>query len=483
MNDYTGMCPRPLVGGAWAADQDLQLDAPLVDFDPSTGRPLLHILLPRLQLADRAMEAAHRAWLDWRARAPSARKATLVRLAHGLERRRERLVGAIQAETGILRQRAMDEVSHGVELLNETAALDFPAVTTVTQEELGDATIEMCPYGVVVWIMSWNSPLAALCKIGAPLLMGNTVVLKASHQAPLCAAIFAEAVMDADFPPGVVNVLWDRQGEIAARLLSHPLLGKCAFTGRMATAQGILRNIAEHTLRPTFFETGGGGLQVVRGDADLASAVSHIFWGAFTLGGQICCAGTRILVHESLLVELAQELAGRVLSMRVDSAHEPEADLGPMISADELARLTRLLDLAVAAGAVLLPSDVTIPDQGYFMRPQIAVTADCANPLYEQEIFGPVAVLTPFKDDVDLLAKLGHMRSGLALAVYTDDATWLARHGPSLNWGTIWCNGYYQSSSRVPFGGMRDSGYGRERGQAGLREFSQEKVVVASARR
>ena len=369
-------------------------------------------------------------------------------------------------------------MDHAIELLRETAALRELAAETVEQDGIAPGTVGHMPYGVVVWIMSWNSPLAALCKIAAPLLLGNTVVLKASHHAPLCASAFAEAVEEADFPAGTVNVLWDSQGDLVRHLVTDARLGKCAFTGRASTARSILKHISDGQLRPTFMETGGGGVQVVRSDADLESALPHLFWGVFTLAGQICCAGSKILVHRSMLNRLAEEIAGRLLSMRIGSAHDDLTQMGPLIAKSEVIRMGELLHRARVTGTVLVPLEFELPNRGFFFSPQVAISTDCNSPCFTEEIFGPVAALAPFSDDDDLLRKIEGLKTGLTLSLYTSDSDWLIRNRARLRFGTIWCNGHYQSSARLPFGCTKDSGYGRERGTAGLREFSQCQVIV-----
>jgi aldehyde dehydrogenase (NAD+) len=474
--------PWPLVDGEWIEDGGLFAEEPLVDLDPSTGHSLADVPVPRAAVAERAMAAAYSAWQGWRHESLSQRCKQLLRLADALERRRESIVPLIQTETGILYERAQEEVSHGVELLQETARLKTLRRAFIAQKNMPRATVDPVPFGVVVWILSWNSPIAALCKIGAALMAGNTAVLKASHHAPLCAFAFAEAVQDSGFPPGVVNVLWDRRGELATDLVRHPALGKCAFTGRPATARNVLAGISSRGVRPTFMETGGGGVQVVFDDADLDAVIPHVFWGAFTLSGQICCAGTRILAHERILERLVAELGGGVQSLQVGSAHDRNTQLGPVISREEVARLTDLADRGARAGAALLATDVAIPESGFFVRPQIALTDDVGGPFYGEEIFGPIVVVTPFRHRSEVIDRLERLQSGLALALYTSDRAWVLKHASDLVAGTVWLNGYYQSTVQVPFGGMKDSGYGREKGIAGLREFSQERVMVLGER-
>ena len=470
----------PYVNGSWLRDETVFQAGVLEDKNPSTGETIALVPLATPEVADLAMEGAYRAWHQWRRTTTRDRAAFLGRLARALENRRDGLVRIIQAETGILHARAHEEVTHGVGLLSDGAKYkDELSVKRMRQDPLPPAKVFQSPYGVVVWIKSWNSPIAALCKIATPLLVGNTVVLKVSPYTPLCASLFAEAVDESGFPPGVVNILWDAHGELGQRLVQNPLLGKCAFTGRGDTARKVLSSISSCRVRPSFIESGGGGVQVVLYDAELDKVLAQIFWGAFTLSGQICCAGTRILVEEPLFERLVGELAGIARSLVVGPAEDPKTQLGPVITESEVVRLQDLLTRGIAAGAEVFSKRGDMPETGAFYPPTVAATEDTQNPLFQEEIFGPIVVVCPVSSREEALLELERLTPGLAVAFYTRNTAWVEAHEPEVIAGNIWVNAYYQSSPRIPFGGMKDSGYGRLNNEAGLREFTQEKAIVA----
>lgn len=469
-----GIKPVPFVNGKWLGDNSLS-GATFSKFDPSTGEVFTEINnLCRPYVANMAMECAYSTWSSWKKVSLDKRRELLLTLANMLEKNRQKIVFTIQKETGILNSRANEEVTHGVELLREVANL--PELNY--EERLNGAAVEINSFGVVVWIMSWNSPIASLCKIAYPLLMGNTIVLKVSPFAIICAFLFAEAVCEASFPDGVINIVWDQHGDIATDLVSHKFLGKCAFTGNILTAKKILQNISYSSIRPTFFETGGGGVQVILEDADLDTVLPHVFWGAFTLSGQICCAGTKIFVHESIFEKVVSELSSWLQSIKIGTAHDKNTELGPVISQIEVDRVNNLVKRSINAGAMMVANDQKLPQAGFFVKPQIIITDDIKNPILNEEIFGPIAAVVQYKERTEVVAMLNQLNTGLTLGIYTKDIAWVCENMKDLIYGTVWINGYYQSSIKMPFGGTKDSGYGRERGIAGLREFSQEKVIV-----
>ena len=449
-------------------------------FNPASGEIFATAALPNPQLADHAMVVAHQAWKAWRSVAPATRAHHVAALAQSLENNRREMVETIQQETGILLARAEEEVSHGIEVLNEASRhVQICSAEKMSRPEGGTVTIRREPYGVVVWIKSWNSPIAALCKIGSVLIAGNTVVVKASNHAPLTAALFSRAISESDIPQGVVNVLWDQDGELAQVLIKHKLLGKCAFTGGEATGRKILTTIAKNHLRPTFMETGGGGQQIILEDADLDTVFPHIFWGIFTLSGQICCAGNRIYVHTSLYQDLVERLAGSIGSLSIGSPHSASVDLGPLISQADVERFERLVTTSHNNGAQVIRSESTLPQKGFFAQAALILNSDPDTEVVGEEIFGPGAVVAPFRDRSHVLEILEHEESGLATAIYTQDIQWVHSHVSDIVTGTIWINGYYQSGPDVPFGGAKKSGYGREKGAAGVQEFLQSRSVVS----
>lgn len=472
------MLSRPYVDGQWVDDERFFTDTRVVDRNPSNGDVIARLPVPNEALAENAMQAAHDAFLDWRHLSCLERRYYLLRLADALADLSDELVPVIQRETGILKPRAEEEVSHGVEMLRESVShTEVLETRLVEQPGLPEARIHPTPFGVVVWVKSWNSPIAALCKIGSALFAGNTVVLKVSDHAPLCACYFSLAVRNAGFPPGVINVLWDRGGELVEALLTHPLLGKCAFTGSPETGKKILGLLTKKRIRPSFLEVGGGGVQVIFDDADIDEIFPHVFWGAFILSGQICCAGSRVFVQRENFTQVVEYLIGSIQSLNVGPAEDPDTTLGPLISRDATVRFNDVLDRAREEGAEVLSGQQRLPESGFYAAPAVIVSDELNGGWMTEEIFGPAVAVAPFDTRAQILEYLESQDFGLAMSLYTKDMEWIDRNIPEITSGTIWINGYYQSSVCVPFGGAKGSGYGREKGREGVQEFLQPKVV------
>ncbi|MCI0839939.1 MAG: aldehyde dehydrogenase family protein, partial [Chloroflexi bacterium] len=354
-------------------------------------------------------------------------------------------------------------------LHGETVPVRAPAFTYLVRQ----------PLGVVGQIIPWNFPvMMAAWKLAPALACGNTTVLKPAEQSPLSALKLGELCLEAGLPPGVVNIVTGF-GEAGAALVEHEDVDKIAFTGSPEVGRIIVRASAA-TLKKVSLELGGKSPNLILADADLEAAIRGASGGVFFNQGEVCSAGSRILVDQSIYDEFLDGLTKRADSIKVGDPLDPETYMGPVVNDEQFERVMGYIDVGKDEGAKLVSGGERIGDSGYFVQPTIFADVNNRMRIAQEEIFGPVASVIPIKD-VDEAVRIANDTSyGLAAAVWTRDVAQAHDVASRLKAGTVWVNTYGATDTRSPWGGFKDSGFGRELGRQALDLYTEYKSVWIS---
>jgi aldehyde dehydrogenase (NAD+) len=323
------------------------------------------------------------------------------------------------------------------------------------------------PLGVAAQVVPWNFPLLmAAWKLAPALAAGNTAVLKSAETTPLSALALADIMAQADLPPGVVNII-NGGPATGEALVAHPGIDKVAFTGSTVVGKQIARTVAGTSKRLTL-ELGGKAANIVFDDAPLEQAVEGIVNGIFFNQGHVCCAGSRLLVQESIAEETVEALRRRLMHLRLGDPLDKNTDIGAINSAAQLARITELTEVAESEGATRWSPPCELPAAGYWFAPTVLTDVTPADRVAREEVFGPVLAVMTFRTPAEAVAKANNTPYGLSAGVWTDKGSrilWMAEH---LRAGVVWANTFNRFDPASPFGGYRESGYGREGGRHGL---------------
>jgi aldehyde dehydrogenase (NAD+) len=333
------------------------------------------------------------------------------------------------------------------------------------------------PVGVVGAIVPWNFPLMiGMWKIAPALACGCTVVLKPAELTSLTALKLGELAMAAGIPPGVLNVVPGFGKTAGAALVEHPGVDKVTFTGSPAVGRQILR-AASGNLKRVTLELGGKSANIIFPGADLDAAVKAAASGIFFNSGQVCSAGSRILVHDSIHDEVVERLVARAGAIRLGDPLDKATAMGPVVSAVQMHRVLEYVDIGRREGAELAAGGVRVGSTGFFVAPTVFANVEHSMRISQEEIFGPVATVIRFKDDDDALRIANGTRYSLAAGVWSEDIRRIHRFIKRLKAGTVWANTYGPTDVRLPWGGSRDSGFGREHGEAAIENFTEPKAV------
>ncbi|QHI97452.1 aldehyde dehydrogenase family protein [Xylophilus rhododendri] len=456
----------------------------LPSVNPYTGQVWAEI--PDADAADvaAAVEAAQRAYRDtWRHTPGIARAALMLKLAQLIEAAAERMSILESSDNGkIVRetQPQMKWVGRQLRFFAGYADKLFGQQIPLDQAQVLDYLVRE-PYGVVALITAWNSPLALLAnKLAPALAAGNCVVVKPSEHASVSTLEFAALVEEAGFPPGVFNVITG--GADAGRaLVEAPGVMRVSFTG----SPGVGREIAAaagRRLVPVTLELGGKSPNIVFDDADLDKAVVGALAGIFGATGQTCVAGSRLLVQRPVYEEVVQRVAERAAKIRMGDPVDPQTEMGTVANEPQFRRILSAIEGARASGARLMTGGAraTGPglDSGYFVQPTVFADVDNRSHLAQEEIFGPVLAAIPFDTEAEAVAMANDSRYGLAAGIWSRDIGRVMRVSGAMQAGSVWVNTYRAVAAQAPFGGFKESGIGRERGEAGLLEYMTTRNVM-----
>ena len=431
--------------------------------DPSTEARLSKVAKGSQKDVDKAIRAARQAFeKHWSKTPPKERAKALYRIA--------RLVQERSRELAVL------ESIDGGKPIRESRDVDLPLVAQHFFYYAGWAdklayafpNRKTRPHGVAGQIIPWNFPLLmAAWKIAPALATGNTVVLKPAETTPLTALLLAQIIQDADLPPGVVNIVTG-DGEAGAALAAHPGIDKVAFTG--STEVGKLIQKSAKTRHVTL-ELGGKAANIVFEDAPLDQAVEGIVDAIFFNQGHVCCAGSRLLVQESVHDEVVRKLDHRIQSLRVGDPLDKNTDVGAINSKAQLEKIRSLVACGVEEGAVLHKGRHALPKQGYFFAPSYFTGVAQSHRIAQEEIFGPVLSILSFRTPQEAIEKANNTPYGLSAGVWTDKGSKVFKVLGELRAGVVWANTFNRFDPASPFGGYKESGYGREGGRHGLEPY------------
>jgi aldehyde dehydrogenase (NAD+) len=438
----------------------------LESIEPGTGQVLTRFALAGAVDVDAAVAAAHAAQPAWAALPARERGKYLFRIARRLQER--------------AREFAILETRDGGKPIKEARDVDIPEAAKHFFYYAGWADKldyafpgrSAAPVGVCAQIIPWNFPLLmAAWKLAPALACGNTVVLKPAETTPLTALRLAEVCQEVGLPPGVVNIVTGA-GETGAALAAHPDVQKLAFTGSTEVGKKLAAMAAGTGKRLTL-ELGGKSPHIICEDASLDQAVEGIVQGIYFNQGHVCCAGSRLLVQESVHDEVMQKLALRMQQLRVGNPLDKNTDVGAINSAEQLATIQRYLQIGVDEGAELHLSgaDLPLPEGGYYQKPAYFSGVHPAHRVAREEIFGPVLVVMSFRTPDEAIQRANDTPYGLAAGIWTDKGSKMFALASKLRAGVIWCNTYNRFDATSPFGGFQQSGFGREGGRHGLKGY------------
>jgi aldehyde dehydrogenase (NAD+) len=471
---------RMLIDGNWVEAGD---GKSFKSLNPATGEAWCEIPEATAEDVNRAVEAAHRAFSEgpWPSMLPSERGRLLRRLADLLAAKSEELGRIETVDTGKILKETRWQAKYIAEfyhfyagaadkLHGETLPIDKPDMLAMTLRE---------PLGVVAAIVPWNSQLfLSAVKLGPALAAGNTVVLKASEHASAPMLAFGRLFEEAGFPPGVVNIVTGHGDPCGRVLTSHPLVQRISFTGGPGSARQIVRNAAENFAEVSL-ELGGKSPFLVFEDADLESAVNGAIAGIFGATGQSCVAGSRLYLHDSIADGFLDMMVARARAIRIGDPLLEETQMGPLATEGQLARIEAEVAHAQAQGGRLLTggSRPAGLNHGFYYEPTIIDCPSQSLRILDTELFGPVLSVLRFTAEDEALRMANDTRHGLAAGVFTRNTARAMRMSRQLRAGIVWVNTYRVVSPIAPFGGYKESGYGRESGMQAVYDYTRPKTV------
>jgi aldehyde dehydrogenase (NAD+) len=450
-----------LIGGEWTDPGD---GGSFKTINPATEEVLAEVAEAGAGDVDRAVVAARAAFPGWAATPGADRAKLLFRVARILQER--------------AREFAVLETMNGGKPIKESRDVDIPLAAAhffyhagwADKLEYAFAGYKPRPIGVVGQIIPWNFPLLmAAWKLAPALAAGNTVVLKPAETTPLTALLLGEVLAEAGLPPGVVNIVTGA-GATGAALVGHPGIDKVAFTGSTEVGKQIQRTLAGTGKRLTL-ELGGKAANIVFEDAPLDQAVEGIVNGIWFNQGHVCCAGSRLLVQESVSELLMDKLKTRMETLRVGDPLDKNTDVGAINSRAQLDKITEMVSVGRDEGAEMYQPDCPLPDRGFWFRPTVFTGVSTASRIAIEEIFGPVLAVLTFRTPDEAVSKANNTPFGLSAGIWTEKGSRILEIGSRLRAGVVWANTFNKFDPASPFGGYKESGFGREGGRQGLHAY------------
>ncbi len=432
---------------------------------PSSEKTITQVATATEADVDAAVRSARKAFGGTWSKMPGSERAKyLFRIARIIQERSRELAVAETLDNG--------------KPIRETRDVDIPLVAAWFfyyagwADKLEYAGLGPAPraLGVAGQIIPWNFPLLMLAwKIAPALAAGNTVVLKPAETTPLTALLFAEICQQADLPPGVVNIVTGA-GETGAALVAHPDVNKIAFTGSTAVGRGIAQTLAGTPTRVTL-ELGGKGANIVFDDAAIDQAIEGIVSGIFFNQGHVCCAGSRLLVQENIHDDVVARLQKRLTTLRLGDPLDKNTDIGAVNSKAQLQRITELANSGASEGADRWSAPCELPAKGFWFPPTLFTGVQTSHRIAREEIFGPVLSILTFRTPDEAVAKANNTPYGLSAGIWTEKASRMLAIADKLRAGVVWANTFNKFDPASPFGGYKESGYGREGGKHGLAAY------------
>ena len=473
--------PGMMIGGAWTPALSGRTFA---SHNPATGTIAGYAPDGRFEDATAAIDAAHAAFPAWKSRTAAERAALMHRLADAIEKRREAIARLITIEEGKPLHEAMGEMKLTIDSFRWYAEEARRAYGAWIPDPVPNRRLLTMrePVGVVGAIIPWNVPAAMIARKAAPALaVGCTMVLKPAEETPLTALAIAEAFLEADLPPGIFNIVTGDAAAIGKAMLDDPRVRKISFTGSTQVGRLLLRGAAEHIKRVSM-ELGGNGPVILFGDCDLDKAVNALAVLKFLNAGQACISANRIYVHASIHDRVAAMLVERANAIRVGNGLDDGVRMGPLIEDAALQKVKGLVDEALASGATPLaggaPMTGAAHRAGHFYAPTVLTGMHAGMRMANEEIFGPVAPLYSFESEEEVIVSANDVPYGLAAYVFTENLGRAIRVGERLETGMVGINDIRIGAAEAPFGGVKQSGIGREGGREGMDEYLETKLLA-----
>jgi aldehyde dehydrogenase (NAD+) len=454
------------IGGEFVAGQG---GKPFKTISPSTEEVLAQVTEASADDVDKAVQAARRAYdRVWSTMAGSERAKYLYRIARIIQERSRELAVLESLDNGKPIRESRDTdiplvAAHFFYYAGWADKLQYAGLR-------GSRGARPAPLGVAGQIIPWNFPLLMLAwKIAPALAAGNTVVLKPAETTPLSALLFCDVVRQAELPPGVVNIVTG-DGRTGAELVSHPDVNKIAFTGSTEVGKAIQKTLAGTGKRLTL-ELGGKAANIIFDDAPLDQAVEGIVNGIYFNQGHVCCAGSRLLVEESIYETVIAKLKRRMATLRVGDPLDKNTDVGAINSKQQLDKIGALVQAGIDEGAEIYQPPCKLPERGYWFVPTVFTNVAQSYRIAQEEIFGPVLSVLTFRTPDEAIEKANNTPYGLSAGVWTEKGSRILAMAQKLRAGVVWANTYNRFDPASPFGGYKESGFGREGGRHGLESY------------
>ena len=476
--------PRLLIGGEWVASAS---SARIPVIDPATGAEVASVADANAADVDKAVAAARKAFEqgEWATMLPAAREALLWRLADLIDKHADELAELESIDNG--KTRFMASVvdvpgarNHFRYMAGWATKIEGSTIDVSIGTRDGgriNAYTRREPVGVVAQIIPWNFPLVmAAWKLGPALAAGCTCVLKPAEQTPLSALRLGELIVEAGFPPGVVNILTGYGETAGAALVAHPGVDKVAFTGSTLVGKTINKT-ATDTLKRVSLELGGKSPVIVLPDADVDTVVGGAAGAIFLNAGQVCAAGSRLYVHRKIFDRVVEGVGGAAQAIRLGPGLDPNTQMGPLVSREQQERVLGYIQSGRAEGASVIAGGDAPTHSGFYVKPTVMADVKRSMRVVQEEIFGPVLVAQRF-DDLDEVAALANDTPyGLSASIWSNDLKAVNRLIPKIRAGTVWVNTHGLVDANMPFGGFKHSGIGREHGRVGIEMYTEVKSV------
>jgi 1-pyrroline dehydrogenase len=469
---------KQFIGGDWVESSSGEAMEVL---NPATGEVIAEVPRGTAEDVERAVEAARKAWAEWRFKTPRDRMELLLKLADAIDENADELSKLEMQNVGKPAAIAVDEMPFSADNLRffAGAARNLEGKSAAEYVEGYTSLIRREPLGIVAGITPWNYPLMmAVWKLGPALAAGNVQILKPAEQTPLTTLRFVELAQEF-LPPGVLQVVTGDGIPVGDALVRHPAIQLVSLTGDVATGKIIAANAAQ-TLKRIHLELGGKAPMVVLDDADPATVAEAIKIGGYWNSGQDCTASSRILVNQRIYDDVLAKCVEVIEAMKVaDPAEGDDVDMGPLISKEQQNRVLGFLERASDAKATIVTGGEALGDRGFFVKPTIVTDVSQDSEIVQDEVFGPVVTVQPFSSDDEAIEMANGVRYGLAASVFSENVGRALRVAGRLDFGTVWVNEHlFPLTSEMPHGGFKESGYGKDMSIYSMEEYTRVKHVA-----